>query len=160
MKNVNYPEEIHAWRSLAKDLAESGSAILSEVRAGRTPCPLVLSLFLEACTTYDRMAEAEGRESRVEGQVAMPPDIIANCIKQSLPPLSLHHFSEVSGISLTTMWRYRLKGMIRTCVIAGRHYLTAAEVAEFNTRLAAGEFAGNGPRTPSRRKIAESEVAA
>ena len=68
MKNVNYPEEIHAWRSLAKDLAESGSAILSEVRAGRTPCPLVLSLFLEACTTYDRMTEekAEGESLKAE----------------------------------------------------------------------------------------------
>lgn len=65
-------EEIITWRSLAKDLAESGSAIVLEVRAGRTPCPLVLSLFLEACTTYDRMTEAEGLESKVEGRDELP----------------------------------------------------------------------------------------
>jgi hypothetical protein len=59
---------IQPWRLLAKDLAESGSAIVSEVRAGRTPCPLVLSLFLEACTTYDRMTEekAQGESLKAE----------------------------------------------------------------------------------------------
>jgi hypothetical protein len=66
----------------------------------------------------------------------------------------MDRFIETSGISQPTMWRYRRKGMIKTSQIAGRHYLTAAQVAEFNARLTAGEFAGDGPRTPSRTKIA------
>lgn len=43
------------WRSVAKDLAESGSAIVSELRRDKIPSPFVLSLFLEACTAYDRL---------------------------------------------------------------------------------------------------------
>jgi len=50
------------WSELAKDLAESGSAIVSEIRGGRTPSPFVLSLFLEACTAYDRKVASESSE--------------------------------------------------------------------------------------------------
>ena len=34
---------------MAKDLAESGSAIVAELRRDRKPSPFVISLFLEAC---------------------------------------------------------------------------------------------------------------
>jgi len=62
----------------------------------------------------------------------------------------MDRFTEQSGLSPVTLWRFRKKGWIKTCVIAGRHYLTAAQIAEFNTRLACGEFAGSGPQTPQR----------
>jgi hypothetical protein len=47
------------WREVAGELAESGSALVNELRDGRRPCPLVLSLFLEACTSYDRIKRKE-----------------------------------------------------------------------------------------------------
>ena len=50
------------WQEIAKDLAESGSAIYSEIKAGKMPSPFVLSCFLEACSAYDRMTGAEGRD--------------------------------------------------------------------------------------------------
>lgn len=43
------------WRAIAKDLAESGSAIVAELRRDRKPSPFVISLFLEACKEYDRL---------------------------------------------------------------------------------------------------------
>lgn len=69
---------------------------------------------------------------------------------ESLPPISMDRFTEQSGLSPVTLWRFRKKGWIKTSVIAGRHYLTATQIAEFNTRLQSGEFAGNGPQTPRR----------
>lgn len=78
------------------------------------------------------------------------PSIQPTIPLESLPPISMDRFTEQSGLSPVTLWRFRKKGWIKTCVIAGRHYLTAAQIAEFNTRLACGEFAGSGPRTPQR----------
>jgi len=70
------------------------------------------------------------------------------------PPLSLDLFTEQSGLSSVTLWRFRKKGMITTVMIAGRHYITRQEIARFNARLESGEFAGDGPRKPERSKIA------
>ena len=72
---------------------------------------------------------------------------------ETLPPISLDCFMQQSGLSPVSLWRYRKKGWIKTCLIAGRHYLTRAEIARFNTRLEAGEFAGQ-VRTPSRHAVA------
>jgi len=58
------------------------------------------------------------------------------------PPLSLDRFIEQSGLSPATCWRYRKRGWLRTLVIAGRHYVTREEIANFNARAARGEFAG------------------
>jgi hypothetical protein len=45
------------WKEVAKDLAESGTAILAELRRDKFPSPFVVSLFLEACRAYDRLKE-------------------------------------------------------------------------------------------------------
>lgn len=82
------------------------------------------------------------------------PSVQATIPLESVPPISMDRFTEQSGLSPVTLWRFRKKGWIKTCVIAGRHYLTAAQIAEFNARLASNEFAGDGPRTPSRQGIA------
>ena len=66
------------------------------------------------------------------------------------PPISMDCFVQQSGLSPVTLWRFRKRGWLKTCVIAGRHYITREEIARFNTRLEAGEFAGKGPQTPSR----------
>jgi hypothetical protein len=84
----------------------------------------------------------------------IPLEALKAFVQETLPPISMDRFIETSGLSQPTIWRYRRQGMIKTSLIAGRHYLTPAQVAEFNARLSAGEFAGNGPRTPSRTKIA------
>jgi len=57
------------------------------------------------------------------------------------PPISVSLFSEKSGLSEVTLWRYRQKGWIKTHNIAGRQYISRADVAEFNRRMKAGEFA-------------------
>ena len=59
------------------------------------------------------------------------------------PPISLDAFIRESGMSASTCWRHRRKGWLKTITIAGRHYLTREAIAEFNTRAAAGEFAGS-----------------
>jgi hypothetical protein len=66
----------------------------------------------------------------------------------SEPPIALDKFIRESGISTVTVWRYRRAGMLNTLNICGRHYLTRAEIARFNARAAAGEFA----REPARPK--------
>jgi hypothetical protein len=68
---------------------------------------------------------------------------------EALPPISLDKFQELSGFSGATLWRYRKRGWLRTIVIAGRHYLSRAEIAEFNARAERGEFAGT-IQNPSR----------
>jgi hypothetical protein len=57
------------------------------------------------------------------------------------PIMSLDKFIEQTGLSAVTVWRYRKKGMLRTVNICGRQYILRAEIARFNERAAAGEFA-------------------
>jgi hypothetical protein len=67
----------------------------------------------------------------------------------SEPPIALDRFIQQSGLSAVTVWRYRRAGWLNTLNICGRHYLTRAEIARFNTRAAAGEFAKE-PARPKR----------
>ena len=55
---------VRPWREVAQELADSGSALVNELRSGRHPCPLVLSLFLEACSAYDRVKRKEVASER------------------------------------------------------------------------------------------------
>jgi hypothetical protein len=50
---------------------------------------------------------------------------------------SLHHINPLR--------RYEKRGWLRTHLIANRRYILAAEVAEFNRRLASDEFADRVP---------------
>ena len=59
----------------------------------------------------------------------------------SEPPIALDKFIQQSGWSSVTIWRYRRAGWLNTLNICGRHYLARAEIARFNARAAAGEFA-------------------
>jgi len=60
------------WQEIAKDLAESGSAIVSEIKAGKMPSPFVQSVFMEACSAYDRMHAAAGQGLKAEGRDELP----------------------------------------------------------------------------------------
>ena len=62
--------------------------------------------------------------------------------------MSLDKFIEQTGLSVVTVWRYRKKRMLTTVNICGRQYVLLAEIARFNERAAAGEFAKppNHPR--------------
>jgi hypothetical protein len=66
------------------------------------------------------------------------------------PPIALDKFIEQSGLSVVTGWRYRRAGWLHTLNICGPHYLTRSEIARFNARVAAGEFA-KAPTKPKRR---------
>jgi hypothetical protein len=72
------------------------------------------------------------------------------------PPISLDQFLRESGLSPSTGWRFRQRGWLKTITLAGRRYITREAITEFNTRAAAGEFAGKvaNPyeRTAARRK--------
>jgi hypothetical protein len=57
------------------------------------------------------------------------------------PPMALDKWIAEVGINPTTAWSWRKKGWLQTINIAGRHYLTAAQRAEFIRRAEAGEFA-------------------
>ena len=65
-----------------------------------------------------------------------------------LPPMALDRFCEITGLSPVTVWRMQRKGMLKTHLIANRRYILAEDLAEFNRRLKAGEFAGK-PINPS-----------
>jgi len=67
------------------------------------------------------------------------------------PPMSLDVFMRETGLTAATLWRYRKKGWLRTENISGRHYVTRAEIQNFNNRLRSGEFAGE-PTNPTPRK--------
>jgi len=67
------------------------------------------------------------------------------------PPIALDKFIQQSGLSAVTVWRYRRAGWLNTLNICGRHYLTRSEIARFNARAAAGEFA-KAPTKPKRRR--------
>lgn len=67
--------------------------------------------------------------------------------------MSLDKFIEQAGLSAVTLWRFRKKGMLTTVNICGRHYILRAEIARFNERAAAGEFA-KAPNRPSKSILA------
>jgi len=50
-------------------------------------------------------------------------------------------FIQNLGISRTTFWRWRKRGWVTSVNIAGRQYISAAEVEKFNQRAQAGQFA-------------------
>jgi hypothetical protein len=47
------------------------------------------------------------------------------------PMMSLDKFMEQTGVSPTTAWRWRKKGMLTTVNICGRHYILRSEIARF-----------------------------
>lgn len=72
----------------------------------------------------------------------------------SLPMLALDKFIEETGLSPVTVWRFRKKGWLVCVNIAGRLYITREEIAKFNARAVAGEFAKEHvvPPPPTRPK--------
>jgi hypothetical protein len=70
-----------------------------------------------------------------------------------LPPISLHRFCEITGLSKASAWRYEKRGWLRTNLIANRRYVLAADVADFNRRLASDEFAGSVSNLSGVRQI-------
>jgi len=73
------------------------------------------------------------QDSSANAQKTVPAEYI--------PPMSLHRFCEITGLSKASAWRYEKRGWLRTHLIANRRYILAADVAEFNRRLALDEFA-------------------
>jgi len=69
----------------------------------------------------------------------MPATTTANLLEEV--PISLDSFIQRIGVTDTTAWRWRKKGWLKTQNIAGRVYIAAPDLHEFNRRLEAGEFA-------------------
>jgi len=57
--------------------------------------------------------------------------------------MSLQRFCEITGLSKASAWRYEKRGWLQTHLIAHRRYIFAADLADFNRRLASDEFAGS-----------------
>jgi hypothetical protein len=51
------------------------------------------------------------------------------------------HWLKELGKSRATGWRWRVNGLVETCNILGRHYISDEEIARFERRARAGEFA-------------------
>jgi hypothetical protein len=71
---------------------------------------------------------------------------------ETVPPIALDRFAEISGLSAASLWRFQRRGWLRTHLISNRRYVLAADVIEFNRRLAAGEFAGAPSNLSSARR--------
>jgi len=74
-------------------------------------------------------------------------EITKHCTKdesdtESAPPISVTRFLQTSGISSVTFWRWEKRGVIQTVRLAGRKYITATAMKEFNRKLAAGDLSG------------------
>ncbi|HEY5895142.1 MAG TPA: hypothetical protein VIT91_18125 [Chthoniobacterales bacterium] len=79
----------------------------------------------------------------------------------TVPPISLDVFLEKTGLARSTAYRYEKQGWLKTHIISNRRFLLAEDVAEFNRRLKAGEFAVDvmpNPHARGRAKAAERGV--
>lgn len=63
----------------------------------------------------------------------------------------LRAFIRRSGVSRTTVWRWRRFGWLRTVMLAGQPYVLRADLDEFLARAARGEFA-EIPKKPTKQK--------
>jgi hypothetical protein len=72
--------------------------------------------------------------------------------------MSLHRFCQITGLSKASAWRYEKRGWLRTHLIANRRYVLAADVAEFNRRLASDEFAGKISTLSGARATSSNET--
>lgn len=75
-----------------------------------------------------------------------PPEVPASPGEAALvddrPPMVWRRFLATVGVSVQTGWRWRQLGFIKTHDLAGKPYVSAAEIERFNRRLAAGELSG------------------
>jgi predicted site-specific integrase-resolvase len=55
--------------------------------------------------------------------------------------ISLNKWLNQLGVTATTGWRWRKRGVIQAINIYGRLYLSEESIAEFHRRATAGEFA-------------------
>jgi len=81
------------------------------------------------------LADMNSHHFSTNAQKTVPPEYV--------PPMSLHRFCEITSLSKASAWRYEKRGWLRTHLIANRRYVLAADVAEFDSRLASDEFAGS-----------------
>ena len=88
--------------------------------------------------------------SSTNAQKTVPPEY--------LPPMSLHRFCELTGLSKVSAWRYEKRGWLRTHLIANRRCILAADVADFNRRFALDEFAGKISSLSSARSTSSNET--
>jgi hypothetical protein len=70
-----------------------------------------------------------------------------------IPPMSLHRFCEITGLSKVSAWRYEKRGWLQAHLLANRRYILAADVAGFNRRLASDEFASSVPHLSVARSM-------
>jgi len=79
-------------------------------------------------------------------------DLVTDTAEQPLPALvSVSKWAAQVGICVTTAWRWRRLGWLRTTNICGRQYLTDAALREFAQRAARGEFASEH-KVPKKEK--------
>jgi predicted DNA-binding transcriptional regulator AlpA len=69
------------------------------------------------------------------------------------PVVSLTAFAKALGISRTTAWRFRNRGLIRTCNISGRVYVFRESIAEFFERASRGDLASNAATAKPSRNL-------
>jgi hypothetical protein len=86
------------------------------------------------------------------GNIHKKPDEISGT--SASPIILFGQFLNSLGVTPPTGWRWRKLGWLKTLNIAGRVYISRAEISRFQERVAAGEFSKRHV-TPTRRKVAQ-----
>ena len=72
-------------------------------------------------------------------------------------PRALDKFTADLGVSAGCVWKWRQDGVLETCNLHGRQFVTPTQAARFIERLERGEFARTKkvPRPPRARRRAQ-----
>ena len=93
-------------------------SILISTEIAKTPILSPPSLYL---------ADMNSHNFSTNAQKTVPPEYV--------PPMSLHRFCEITGLSKVSAWRYEKRGWLRIHLIANRRYILAADVADFKQEV-------------------------
>jgi hypothetical protein len=82
----------------------------------------------------------------MNGDPFLPSQTVSNLIALDL-------WREQIGVTAATVWRWRRRGWLDVCNVAGRLYISRDSIGRFEAAAAAGKFAKFHP-TPGRKEEA------
>jgi hypothetical protein len=119
----------HLWVSFVKKQCGALDAVPDEARAGGRK-------YSEFQTPQNMPSPSVNCDRQTERY-----KLITHNSETASRLVSLNKFLGELGVTSTTGWRWRRKGILPTINIYGRLYLSESTIADFHRRAAAGEFA-------------------
>ena len=92
------------------------------------------------CLEFDESIANSAKEKTPGVHKPITPDYMQN-EATTTKLISLNKWLKQIGITSTTAWRWRKKGILRTINIYGRLYISEDAIADFLRRANGGEFA-------------------